>query len=866
MNKRPVFLRLFFAIIVLAVFTISMYPLQQRDFYATLRSLLEQKNDPKIEQLIALSQQKQAKDKNLFASTAIEQSAQELGMDLRDHLKIRKGISDNRDAISLVRKNASSSIRLGLDLNGGVEFTLKLVPDKKGEFKAGEKTPEADKARNREIAIEILRNRLESQNIYESEIAPTGSDYISLKAPIVAKDEKLKLLELIKMSARLQFRLVNPQNDQLVSQYEADPNGFIPPLGYERMEVTDIGREKKPVKHIYFVQIKPEMDGKNITEAFQSQDEFGQRRIILNFNHVGAERFADVTRANVGRQLAIVLDDKLYCAPVIRTVIDGGRAEISGSFSREEAENIANALVSGSLPVKIEVAAVFDTDPTLGKENVSRGIYSGIFSVLLVMAFMVFYYRLAGWVANLALCMNVVLLLGAMAAFECTLTLPGIAGIILTIGMAVDANVLINERIREELADGKTLYNALALGYDRAFAVILDSNLTTLFSALVLMWFGSGPVKGFAVVLTIGIITSMYTALYVSRLTFDLIERFGGLRKIHMMHFFPHSKFDFMGISKYVIIASIAVILGSLVLMGIRGKDSFGVDFTGGSEITINYTNRIAPEALIKTLAAAGFKNANISYKTDIQAEANSKKLVLLIREKDMPTLESKDASPKDEIQALLQKQYPNAKFAGATETSIGGLIGWEFTKSALWSILLSTIAIMIYVAIRFEFTFAAASVIALIHDVIGTLGVYLLIGSIFGGHEITLQVIAGILTIMGYSMNDTVVVFDRIRENNHLLQNTSFKDLINQSINVTLSRTVLTSFCTQIVVVVMLFMGGTAIYDFVLIMFIGICFGTYSSIFVASPIVWIWHHKIGGGRITKAIKDNGPAAPAVKA
>jgi len=242
-----------------------------------------------------------------------------------------------------------------------------------------------------------------------------------------------------------------------------------------------------------------------------------------------------------------------------------------------------------------------------------------------------------------------------------------------------------------------------------------------------------------------------------------------------------------------------------------------------------------------------------------MQAEANSKKLVLLIREKDMPRLEGKNTSPKDEIQAVLQKQYPAAKFAGATETTIGGLIGWEFTKSALWALLFSIIAIMIYVAVRFEFTFAAASVVALVHDVIGTLGIYLLIGWIFGGHEITLQVVAGILTIMGYSMNDTVVVFDRIRENNRLIQNNSFKDIINQSINVTLSRTILTSFCTQLVVVVMLFMGGTAINDFVLIMFIGICIGTYSSIFVASPIVWIWHHKIGGGRITQNTKDDLP-------
>lgn len=844
MNKKPVLIRSIFAIVVIAIFSVSIYPLHQRDFYDTLKSILVNPNDPKVNDVIKQAKLLQEKDSGLYASSAIERACQDVGLDLKDFIKSPKGISDNRDVISLVRKESSSSIRPGLDLNGGVEFILKLIPIKKGEFKAGEKTPESDPSRNRDLAIEILRNRLESQNIFESEISPSGNDYISLKAPIVAKDEKLKLLELIKMSARLQFRLVSRDNESLVAKYQTDPKNFVGPVGYERMESTDIGKDNKLVRRIYFVQIKPEMTGENVTNAFQTQDEFGQRRIILEFNSNGASRFGEVTQANINRQLAIVLDDKLYCAPSIRTAIDGGRAEITGSFSREEAENIANALVSGSLPVKIEVEAVFDTDPTLGKENVTRGINAGVVSIVLVILFMLVYYFRAGLVADIALTVNVVLVLGALAAFEATLTLPGIAGIILTIGMAVDSNVLIYERIREELNSGKTLSNAIELGYSRAFSTIFDSNLTTLLTAVIMMWVGTGPIKGFAVTLTIGIVTSMFTALFLSRLIFDLMERFGNFKTLKMCHLLTKTNIDFMGMSKYCILGSVVLIAASLAIMGIRGQDSFGIDFTGGTQITIDYSKREAADSLTKTLLEAGYKNPKLTFKTS--TTDNDKKLVILVREKDMPSMVGKNTSPKDEILSVLKKKYPEAGFSGGQETSVGGLIGWEFTKSAMVALLLSVIGILIYISIRFEFTFASAAVIALVHDITITTGIYLLLGMIFGGYEITLSVIAALLTILGYSINDTIVVFDRIREDNRLLEGMSFSNVINLSINQTLSRTMLTSLATLLVVVVMMVMGGVAIFDFVLVMFIGIIIGTYSSVFIASPIVAGWHRKIG--------------------
>ncbi len=847
MNKKPVLLRSILALAIIAIFTISIYPLQQRDFYETFKEVIG-KGDGKTEEIIKLAKEKQQQDKNLFASIAAEQAVTDLGVNLCDYVKI-KGVNDNRDVISLVRKKAASSIRLGLDLNGGVEFILKLIPYKK-DVKDGEKEEVSQIAgtigKQRDIAIEILRNRLENQNIFEMEIAPAGSDYISLKAPIVAKDEKLKLYKLIKMSAKMQFRLVHPDNDALVAQYLSDPKSFRVPANYKVMESTDMDKNNKPIRRVYVVAERVEMTGENVSDAFPTQDQYGQRRIILKFNQAGARQFGNVTGRNINRLLAIVLDDTLYCAPVIRTAIDGGTAEISGSFSREEAENISHALVSGSLPVKIEVEAVFDTDPTLGSENIQNGIYAGIIATVMVILFMGIYYRRAGMVADIALLINILLLLGAMGAFQCTLTLPGIAGIILTIGMAVDANVLIYERIREELKSGKGLSNAITLGYERAFSTILDSNLTTLFTAIILMMVGSGPIKGFAVTLSIGIVTSMFSALFITRLIFDLMEHWFNFKTMHMMQFFSDTKFQFMKMAKPCIIGSVCMMVFALAIMGIRGGDMLGVDFTGGTQISFEYDKYVPKEDVAKVLENAGY-HPKVTYKTSALAQ-KSKTLEILIREKDMGKGgEGATAqSPKGRIEDILKQKYPEANFKGGAETSIGGLIGQEFTKRAIWAMLLAGLSMVIYITIRYEMIFAFAAVIALVHDALIATGIYLFLGMTMGGYEITLAVIAAILTLIGYSVNDTVVVFDRIRETIRLNPNTPLDENIDNSVNVTLSRTVLTSLTTMIVVVVMLFMGGTVIRDFVLIMFIGIIVGSYSSIFIASPVVYYWHKKSG--------------------
>lgn len=853
MNNRPILWRSLFAIVVILIFALSIYPLHQRDFYETFKGLASFKTDSDkklAEDIIKSAKDKQSADKNLFSSVAFEQTAAEKGADLTKFIKI-KGLTDNRDVISHVRKNASSSIRLGIDLNGGAEFFLEIEPDEDTAAKLKEKKEDAkafqkEFDRFRDLSIEILRNRLEEEKIYESEIAPAGEKFISLKVPIVSKDEKVKLLNLIKRSAKLQFKLVHPNNDAIVQEYEQNPEKFNVPLGYQKMETVETDKNGKSRKEILFVNKRSEMTGKNVKDAFVTTDDFGQRKIILSFNDKGSKQFGDVTSKNLKRRLAIILDGKLYSAPTIQSEI-WGNAEISGSFSREEANGVANALRSGSLPVKINVAAVFDTDPTLGRESVQNGIYAGVIATILIMLFMSIYYIKLGLVADIALAVNIVLMLGFFAAFQATLTLPGIAGIILSIGMAVDANVLIYERIREELGREKGIYHAIELGYERAFTTIFDSNITTLFIAVILMCFGSGAIKGFGVALTIGIITSMFTALFLTRLIIDAASKISPIKSLPMLQLFKKPNFNVLKIRYITMTGSAILILATIVFMGVKGKDILGIDFTGGIQVTFNYEKYVPQIDIAKILEENKFPGAKISYKTSTVSVGDNKKLEILIKDSVLADKQDSAGSPKDRISTVLTKAFPDAKFSGGQETAIGGLIGNAFTKSAAWSLLFSLIGIVIYVSFRFEFSYAVAGIVALVHDAIIAVGIY-----IFTGGEISLNVIAAVLTVIGYSINDTIVVFDRIREDAKLEKNMSYKQIINLSINQTLGRTVLTSFTTLIAVLVLFFMGGLAVKDFVFVMLVGLVVGTYSSIFIASPIVAVWHKKIGAG-----IKDS---------
>ncbi len=832
MDGRYLKLRTAVILGVIAVFGWSIHPLTPRDFYRTFRETLRSADDPAAAGLVAAARERQSLRPGLNPAAALLEVADERGADLSAMVEGSR-LSGNADAIALVRRKAAGSIRPGLDLAGGVEFQLELVPDREllEKFRAEgvasgpggvERRMAEEFDRYRDQAIETLRRRLEARNIFESEITPCGGRSVSLKAPVTSRDEKDKLLELIRMSCKLSFRLVHPQSAGLLAGI--DPATFRPPAGYELLSAP-AAPGGEPVRLL--VSKRAEMDGRSIVRAQPVRDEYGQNRIAIEFDSAGAARFAEITARHVKEQLAIVLDGKLACAPEIQGAIAGGRAEITGRFSTEEAGMIADALTSGSFPFQIEVSAIYDTAPSLGADNVANGVFAGLLAAGVLTLFMCGYYFRAGMVAVLALAANVVLILGAMAAFGATLTMPGIAGIILTLGMAVDANVLVFERIREELSAGKTLASAVDTGYGKAFSAVLDGNLTTLISAVILMFLGSGPVKGFAVSLTIGIISSMFTALCLTRLVFDWALRGGRWKTLRMCRVFHNPSFDFLGKRKWAFGLSGILILGSCLLFCWKGERMLGVDFTGGTRIVYSYRGAV-PAGELEHLLRPLDSGVRIVYKSNPSA-AGDRKLEILLRDRGS---ERGVFELADKVGAMINTAYPELAATDGEVIAVGGAVGDSARSASLWAVVAALAGMSIYIALRFRISFAAAGILALIHDVIISLGIFILLG-----REMSLPVIAALLTIIGYSINDTIVIFDRIREDLGLMPERPFADVINISINRTLSRTLLTSFTTFLVVAVMFCFGGVVINDFVLLMMLGIVIGTYSSIFIASPL-----------------------------
>ena len=835
MNKKPILARIILVLIVIAIFAWSMFPLQQQDFYKVLSSATGD-NVPAVEKVIKLAKEKQNSDPNLYPSVAVDEAAKEFDIDLAQYLKMQDVLT-NADVIRVIKSKCASSIKLGLDLNGGTEFIVSIVPNKPVSEAEKKAMTNISAVQLRDRVMDILRNRINKSGLIEPEIAAEGSNRISLKIPVSTEEQKKEYMKLIQMSAQLNFRLVAKDNDQLLSQYNANPQRFIPPVGYERLSMVAFDRFDKKRTETCFVQIHPEMTGSTITNAFVAANQYGQRQISLEFNNDGAQQFGKVTSANVGRRLAIVLDGTLYSAPLIQGAIYGGNASITGDFSQEEANNVSTALACGNLPATIRIDSVFDTAPTLGKEAVKGGMLAGIIGLLWVAFFMLVYYRKAGLVANIALIVNVILIIGAMASLGATLTLPGIAGIILTIGLAVDANVLIYERIREELEVNKTLENAINLGYKRAFATILDSNTTVLLVSIILYWQGTGPIKGFGVTLSVGIICSMFTAIFVTRLIFDIYYRLFHIKKLKMMRLLTGMKIPFLKLWKYAVTLSIVLMISSIITVIIKEKHIIGVDFTGGSQIVLNYNSYVSQNNVKSVLEKEGYETT-VSYKSS-PVEGN--KIDILISDQTRPKAYSGEMNS---VLSILNKNFPQAGFSGASEQVIGGFVGEQFTQSAFLAVILSVLGMMIYISLRFEPRYALAVIFALLHDVIIGIGVL-----IACDRQISLTVIAALLTAIGYSINESIIVFDRIRENLKLRQEMIYRDIIDLSINQTLSRTVITASLTFSVVLMLFLFGGISINSFALVMMVGITAGTYSSIFVSSPLIAHWHKKVMGIR-----------------
>lgn len=709
--------------------------------------------------------------------------------------------------LNRLQRQAAGRIRLGLDLQGGTSFLVSMDTNQLAQA--------ADAETALTHAVEVLRKRVDKFGVAEPLIQPQGHNRILVQLPGLSAADQESAKAAIQRAAFLEFRLVCPTSDQDIKE------GIVQP-GYEilrRKQRTRDGREQ--IEEVE-VRKRAEMDGSGLKSAMVVRGNLGEPEIHFTLDSKGAQRFAEITRENVGQRLAIILDKELYSAPVIQSPIETGSGQITGQFDNREAFELANVL-ENPLRAPLRIDESREVDPTLGKDSIRSGISAAIYGTLAVAVFMIIYYFTAGVVANVALIANVIILLGVMCSIGTTLTLPGIAGIVLVIGMAVDANVLIYERIREESAKGKSLRGAIAAGYSRAFGTIFDSNLTTLISSVILIYMGTGPIKGFGVTLSIGILASMFTALIVTRLIFDFLVDRGWIKSLPMLHLVRAEKLDFMKLAPYAFTITWIVIVIGMIYTVRRGKASFGAEFRGGDTVLMAFEQKPGEAAVRTALTKAGIKDPRIQFQKDVTTRRETLRV---------------DSSPgtAEQVKSTLA-EMPSAKFRVLGQDRIGATIGKEIQKSAAIALLLSLFGILIYVALRYEFSFAVGAVISLIHDVLITLGIYSL-----SGREFNSATLAAVLTIIGFSINDTIVIFDRIREDLKLGIRGSFREVMNKALNQTLSRTIITSGTVFLSTLSLYIFGGGAINDFAFAFLIGILVGTYSSVYIASTIVLWWH------------------------
>lgn len=726
-------------------------------------------------------------------------------------------------------------IHLGLDLQGGMQLLLKVDLNK---------IPAEGRKDATDRVVEIIRNRIDQLGVREPVISKQSKDEVVVQLPGITDRERAK--EIIGKTAHLEFRVAVEDPDLLAKAEAAmlakeTPKTETPaketvsgvkttsasqdapqpppsmPEGYEMLQMKDRNGRSENI----LLQKETILTGDRLVTSSVGFDQYGEPVVHLQFDAEGSKIFDRFTFQNIGRRLAIVLDGKVHSAPVIRDRIPSGQAQISGNFSAQEASDLALVLRAGALPAPVTIEEERSVGPSLGRDSIRKGLRAGLLGTLFVFGFMAIYYLLAGVVADIALVIYILITLGLMAAFHVSLSLPGIAGFILSIGMAVDANILIFERIREELATGKNARASIAAGFHKAFSAILDSNVTTVLTSLILFVFGTGPIKGFGVTLTIGILASMFTAITVTRAILEFIVLRNPNPNLKMLQVFKQPKFAFLknriwayGFSVVVLVLGI----GSIVL---RGQQNYGVEFTGGTLVEIHYHQKVSADEVRNALSKVGLAKTMIQ---NVGAESENA-FVIKSAEKNIEKVEQASKMIADE------KGYEIARV-----DSIGPAVSRDLTKKALWAVLWSIVGILVYLAFRFEWKFALAAVIALLHDTLFAFGLYA-----FTGREINLPVIAAVLTIMGFSVNDTIITFDRIRDNMKVLRKMPFPDLVNLSINQTLSRTIFTTLTALFGAVALMVFGGPAINDFAFILFVGFSVGIYSTVFVASALLVDW-------------------------
>jgi SecD/SecF fusion protein len=710
-------------------------------------------------------------------------------------------------------------IALGLDIKGGTSFLIKLQQlDKDKPITPG----------LLDQAVEVIRKRVDYFGGGEPIISPVGQDRILVQIPGLDTAKIQEARGQLSRVAKLEFRLVYPDNGERLAAIDKGTEVVPPEYKIENYKHAAEENEQATMERL-LVKRKADLGGDRVSESHAYYGNEGWT-VQLKFDGEGAKKFGQITEQYKGHRFAIVLDGIIQSAPVIRDAIYGGDAVITGHFSEKEARGLASVL-QNPLQTPVSIEEERSVSPTLGADSIRASILAGLVGLAITLVCVALYYRIPGLIACLALLVNIVLLIGALTMFHFVLTLPGIAGVILTIGLAVDASVLVYERLREELALGKSLKVAIEAAYEKAFSSIFDANVTTLITAVILFWRASGPVKGFAISLTLGILASLFTALIVGRNIFEALVDNTRLKKVSMLHLISAQNIDFLGKGFLACMCSLALIIAGATSFYLRGEKNFGVDFRGGDLITLSSPQTIDVGQVRAALAPINLADASI------QESNQAGKNYITVRT---------PLHTSDQVEKQIMTAMPQAQFKVEGAERVGALVGGELARSSLIALGLGILGILIFVTLRFELSFAVGAIVALLHDVLITVGMFSLLH-----RELTLTMVGAVLTIAGYSINDTIVVYDRIREGLASGRKGSIEQIMNESINQTLSRTILTSTVTLIPILCLFFFGGAVLRDFSLAIIIGVAVGTYSSIFIASPIVLWWTRARGGSKVT---------------
>ena len=726
----------------------------------------------------------------------------------------------------------------GIDLVGGSSFIVEIQPGKDEE---GNSLPVNEGAI--EEAKATLSKRLSKSGLSDNLMQPLGENRLIIEMPGVGSERRDEIRETIQKTARLLLKKVHPNSSQIIAQIEAGTKTLEP--GYQVFPIRRTDPETGKIIGMDKILLsRRTIVGGDKVDLARPGDGIGVINVLLSKE--GGKRLTNATKTmTIGSdRMAVVLDDEVLIAPTVNATL-GRNFIVEGLDGREEVRTVSNAL-NNPLKYPLNILSERNVTARYGEEVVRQGVTAAIAGLALTLLFVLIYYRFAGFVALIGLTVNMLILFGAMAMFGATFTLPGIAGIILTIGVAVDANVLIYERLREEIAGGKSLINAIRAAYEKAFSAIFDANITTLLTAIILLWRASDQMKGFAITLTIGILSSMFAALLVTRVFFFWGSDTRALKKLSFMNLIPAKTIKFMEMRKPAFMLSSILLIGSLVVMGTKRESSLGIDFLGGSIVNIQLKEgQELSEATVKKAISdlTLEKNPTIQLEQPVGAEGDL--ISIKCATNDLEKIGSKLRS---DIGILSEKNTEGNYDIALDNETISASLGGEFLKNSFYALGLGLLAVLFYISLRFEFSFAVGAFAALFHDILICIGVVIMCGT-----ELSLIHVGAFLTIAGYSINDTIVVFDRMRESLRSKRG-DVAQVMNLAINATLSRTILTSVTTFVAVLVLWIFGGSALKDFSFAIMIGVVVGTYSSIFIAAPVVYIWSKK--GSKLRQELID----------